>query len=201
MGALVGPLVAAGLRVVAFDAIGHGESAAGVMGAGQSTLSEFADSLIAVVNQAGPAHAIVAHSAGCVAAGLAVGDGLVTGRLVFIAPMADPVAYLADFCQVLGIGPRVRAGMTTRLERRIGRGLADFDLLRLGPRLGVPLLTVHDRDDKETRFSDSQAIAAAWPDAELFTTHGLGHRRILTDPTVIDRVTRFLTADRPAPST
>jgi hypothetical protein len=39
------------------------------------------------------------------------------------------------------------------------------------------------------------AIAAAWPGAELVTTEGLGHRRILRDPAVVARVTDFLAAD------
>jgi hypothetical protein len=36
------------------------------------------------------------------------------------------------------------------------------------------------------------AIAAAWPDAELYLTSGLGHRRILADPGVVAAVVRFV---------
>jgi hypothetical protein len=36
----------------------------------------------------------------------------------------------------------------------------------------------------------------AWPSAELVTTVGLGHRRILDDPAVIARVVSHLTAVR-----
>jgi pimeloyl-ACP methyl ester carboxylesterase len=111
--------------------------------------------------------------------------------------MADPMSYIADFSHMLGLGDRIQARMIARLERRVGRPLADFNLPRFGSRLGIPLLVIHDRDDKETRFSDGQAIARAWPTAELIATAGLGHRRILTDPGVVRCVTEFLAADRP----
>ena len=198
LGALVSPVVEAGYRAVAFDPLSHGESDAGSMGRRAATIDEFADSLTAVVGQAGPAHAIVAHSVGCNATALAVGDGLTAGRLVFISPMADPTPYIDDFCHILGVGDRVRAGMVARLERRIGRSLRDFDAVRLAPRLALPLLVVHDHGDKETRFSDSEALVAAWPGSELVATDGLGHRRILTDPSVIRRVTDFVTVSSPA---
>lgn len=194
LGALVHPLVTAGFRVIAFDPLSHGESDPGAMGRRASTLSEFADSLTAVANEVGPARAVVAHSAGCIAAGLAVRDGLSAERLVFIAPMADPLPYIDDFCHTLGVGNRVRAGMVGRLERRVGRRLHDFDLLRLGPRLRLPLLVVHDRQDKEARFSDGEAIAVTWPGADFMSTSGLGHRRILTDHEVVTRVTDFVVA-------
>jgi pimeloyl-ACP methyl ester carboxylesterase len=199
LGGLVTPVVEAGFRVVAFDPLSHGDSAAGAMGPRHGTMSEFAESLAAVARVAGPAHAIVAHSAGCVSAGLAVGAGLPAERLVFIAPMADPVPYLNDFCHIFHIGPRTRARLFGRLERRGGRPLADFDLLQRGSQDNPPVLVIHDRDDKETRFSDGEAIAAAWPAAELMATRGLGHRRILADPVVASRITEFLTSQTRTP--
>jgi hypothetical protein len=49
LGALVAPLVAAGYRVVAFDAPSHGESGPGPSGPRRTTAVEFADALAAVV--------------------------------------------------------------------------------------------------------------------------------------------------------
>jgi pimeloyl-ACP methyl ester carboxylesterase len=65
-----------------------------------------------------------------------------------------------------------------------------------------PLLLVHDRQDAETGWADSDAIARAWPGARLVTTTGLGHRRILGDPAVVAEVAGFvgspLARSRPA---
>jgi pimeloyl-ACP methyl ester carboxylesterase len=199
---LVAPLLAAGLRVVALDAPGHGESGPGGLGGRRTTLPEVAAALAAVVSVAGPAHAVVSHSAGGGATALAVLDGLAAQRLVFISPMADPVPYLDPFARLLGLGPRSRARLPHRLERLVGRALADFDTparaAAAGPGRLPPALVIHDRDDREVALADGRALAEAWPGATLLTTEGLGHRRILAAPRVIEATVAYLTADRPA---
>src|SRR5690606_31214133 len=93
LAALVAPLLAAGYRVVAIDGPGHGETGPGRLGGRRTTPVEFSEALAAVVAVIGPAHAVVAHSAGATATGFAVRDGLAADRLVFIAPMANPMTY------------------------------------------------------------------------------------------------------------
>src|SRR6266702_4946610 len=56
----------------------------------------------------------------------------------------------------------------------------------------IPLLVIHDRDDREVRWDDGAAITAAWPGAQLVTTTGLGHHRIVSDGGVIQQVLGFL---------
>jgi pimeloyl-ACP methyl ester carboxylesterase len=55
-----------------------------------------------------------------------------------------------------------------------------------------PLLIVHDRDDRETSWQASRTLAGSWTDARLLTTTGLGHNRILSDPTVVSASVAFL---------
>jgi pimeloyl-ACP methyl ester carboxylesterase len=58
---------------------------------------------------------------------------------------------------------------------------------------------VHDTDDATVPVSEAAVIAAAWPGAERMVTTGLGHHRIVHDPTVVRQVVAFLAAshDRP----
>jgi pimeloyl-ACP methyl ester carboxylesterase len=191
--AFVGPLVEAGFRVVAFDAPSHGDSDPGAEGPGRSTALELADALAAVVAAHGPAHAVVAHSLGATATAYAVRAGLPAGRLVFVAPMADPLPYTRTFADRLGFGERVRSRMVARIERRVGIPLSDFDVPAVAGQVATPpLLCVHDRQDAETGWSDSAAIVRSWPDARLVTTAGLGHRRVLRAPAVVAEVTGFV---------
>jgi pimeloyl-ACP methyl ester carboxylesterase len=189
----VGPLVEAGFRVAAFDAPSHGASDPGPAGPGRSTILEFADALAAVVAAMGPAHAVVGHSLGATAAAFAIGGGLPVGRAVFVAPMADPLPYTRLFAARLGFGERVRTRLVDRLERRVGLPLSAFDVPAMAARIPTPpLLLVHDRQDTETGWADSAAIARSWPASRLVTTGGLGHRRILRAPAVIAEVARFV---------
>jgi pimeloyl-ACP methyl ester carboxylesterase len=195
----VGPLVDAGFRVVAFDALGHGESDPGPEGPGRGNILELADSLAAVVAAHGPAHAVVAHSLGATAAAFALRQGVPVGRLVFVSPMADPLPYTRAFAARLGFGERIRTRLVARVERRIGMAMPAFDVPAMAQQVATPpLLLLHDRLDAETAWADSEAIARTWPGARLVTTTGLGHRRILRAPAVVAEVTRFVGAPAPA---
>ncbi len=71
--------------------------------------------------------------------------------------------------------------------------LRHFEVPELGRAVAMPpTLVVHDRDDASTDVGDGEAIAAAWPRAELTVTTGLGHRRILRDPGVVAQVVDFV---------
>jgi pimeloyl-ACP methyl ester carboxylesterase len=191
--AFVGPLTGAGLRVVAFDAPSHGASDPGPEGPGRSTILELADALAAVVAANGPAHAVIAHSLGAMAAAYALDHGLTAGRVAFVAPMADPLPYTRVFAGRLGFGERTRTRLVARIERRIGASMSGFAVPAMAGRVATPpLLLVHDRDDTETGWSDSAAIARSWPGARFHPTTGLGQRRILRDPGVVAEVAGFV---------
>jgi pimeloyl-ACP methyl ester carboxylesterase len=192
LGAFVAPLVARGLRVIAFDAPSHGGSPPGAYGPRSSSVPEFAAALAAVVADQGPAHAVVGHSAGATATALALCDGLRAGRLVMLAPMASPAAYIRQFAALLGAGGRIHRQLVARVERRVGP-LRHMEVPQLGRAVRMPpTLVVHDRDDASVSVTDGAAIAAAWPAARLRVTAGLGHRRLLRDPGVVDEVVEFV---------
>lgn len=193
LGAFVRPLLAAGHRVVAFDAPSHGESGPGALGRRRSTAAEPADALAAVVEAHGEPAGVVAHSLGGVATVLAMADGLDTPRLALVAPATEPFTRMAGFAATAGFGPRVERAMMARLERHVDRPVGDFAVANLLPRMSAapPCLVVHDADDKETAFEEGRGLAMSWPGAQFLATNGLGHRRILRAPEVVAAVTRF----------
>ena len=191
--AFVPPLLAAGHRVVTFDAPSHGESAPGVLGPRRSTIPELADALTAVVAAQGPAHAIIAHSLGCAGVFYALRQGLSVRRLVFLAPMTQPTPYTILFAATLGFGERIRTRMQDRVATRVGVPWSDFDMpTRVGSLGTLPaLLLVHDPRDRETRYADSMALHKVWPDAVLHTVTEVGHWRILRDASTVERAAAF----------
>ena len=193
----VKPLVEAGHRVIAFDLPSHNDSAAGEMAAGRTTIVECAEAVRAMVAAHGPAHAVVAHSLGAKASALAVAWGAAVDRLVFLAPMADFALYLDVFTDRYGFGPRIRAGLERRLDRRLGTPLFDTDISRVAGQLrsATPLVIVHDPDDPDSPYDASERIVRLWPGAELVTTRGLGrlaHYRILRHRPAINAGVEFV---------
>lgn len=187
LAAFAGPLVAAGRQVVAFDGPGHGEA-----DGQRSALPDFAQAIDEVAQSLGPLAGVIAHSMGCGATALALSRGLAVDRLVFVAPAANPGGWLAHIAPQLGFTPEVAARTRARIE---GRYTTTFDAVHaaiVAPLAPVPLLVVHDVDDPEVPIADGRRIAAAWPDATLHVTRGLGHNRPLRDPAVVAAATTFL---------
>lgn len=175
---LVPAIVAAGYRVIAVDAAGHGES-----DGNDASAVHLARALEAVARTFGPAVAVVAHSLGGAAAAFAMAEGTVRAdRLVLIAPVAEPSQYVEAVGE--DIGPEFANRLLQTLERRVGVLGADLALSVSAVALDQPVLVVHDTDDRETRLAPVARVVAAWPSAVLVRTDGLGHRRILADRAV-----------------
>lgn len=189
----IGPLLTAGLRVVALDAQSHGLSAPAKRGLRRASFLDFAHGLRALEALVGPFHGIVAHSGGATATGLALARGLHVDRAVLIAPMARPERYAERFSQALGLAQAVDERWKARAVGRLHLRWDDLDLTLAGMRSRLPrALVIHDREDSEVPWTDGRAIAEAWPGTELVSTAGLGHRRLLGDLEVIQRTVAFL---------
>lgn len=188
LGAFVEPLLARGFRAVGLDAPGHGRSP------GDATdLYQCARALRALAEREGPLHGLIAHSFGALITAQALGEGLALQRCVLVAPPAGPDLLLERFRTLMAIPPAVMADMTRRIAQRFGE---DFrERLQVARMLGdgaCPALIIHDRNDRDVPLTDAEALAAHWPGAELMTTEGLGHRRILRDAGVIGAGVEFL---------
>ncbi len=199
-GAFVEPLTSAGFRVVAVDALGHGDSGPGFFGRGRGLLPDFARALDAAIEHYGPPHGLIAHSLGASAAAITVLNGLPVTRLVLISPISTTMSGVEIFARMARIGPKVRALMPRRIERIVRLPLSHFDIVSRAAESEdlPPALVVHDSGDRTVPFDLGVLVAAAWPGGQLLRTDGLGHRRILADRTVIESVTGFV-AEVPVP--
>ena len=182
-----------GYRPVLVDLPAHGGSRGAT-----SNLPQFARALeyvVARLQQEGHVvRLLAAHSLGANAAAFAVSRGLAVERLVLLAPPASPREYTRLFAGVFGLSEGTRAAMQKRFEAREGLLMRQFEPAAVGPRVRVPTLVVHDRQDSINRFADGQAFAHAIRGAELLATEGLGHRKLLKDPVVLGKVALFSTA-------
>lgn len=200
LGAFVAPLVDAGHRVVAVDAPSHGDSGDGFMGHRRGTVMELMEALEATGREFGPAAGIIAHSLGCTVAAHAVRSSLSAERLVLIAPNYGFDEVVRRFARAFRLDGRTTARLRASLEDITQRPLSAFDIDPLGADGSMPdTLVLHDRADKETPYEVGAALAAAWPNARLITTDGLGHQRILFDAEVVAAAVGHVSGRVPAP--
>jgi pimeloyl-ACP methyl ester carboxylesterase len=58
-------------------------------------------------------------------------------------------------------------------------------------------LVIHDRQDREVPIAEGRRHLRNWPHARLMETSGLGHSRMLNDPSVISVAVDFIAGGRP----
>jgi pimeloyl-ACP methyl ester carboxylesterase len=191
--AWVQPLVAAGYRVVALDGPGHGAS-----GGQQITLTDFAGAVQAVVNTVGEVRAIVAHSFGAASvAGLPVRlpAGAPLPRLALLSAPVGPREVAERFADFLQLSPQFVVRFAEYVQQATGRSADSFAAAAAGTSLGAErVLVVHDEDDEVVPCAEGRQIAAAWPGAVLHVTQGLGHNRLLREPSLVQSVVKFISA-------
>jgi pimeloyl-ACP methyl ester carboxylesterase len=186
--AFVAPLTRDGFRVIAFDALSHGDSGPGEHGASHSSGGELTRSLEAVASGIGQPYGVIAHSLGCAAVCRAYLGGTVTfEKLTLVSPSPDMRQVAASFARKLGFRKRATRMLTEEMEKRAHGKLAEFDIADMGATGALPdALVIHDAADKESPYRVSQDIAERWTGARLMTTEGLGHHRILIKPAVVE---------------
>lgn len=185
-------LVAAGWRVLAPDAPGHGLSSGKL-----SSLPQFIATLDAVSLRFGPIHAAIGHSLGALAIALWLSDPAMDqarkpSKVVLIS-MPPGATFLIDaFYEMFDIRPRARAGMAALFRQRFGADPDSFTCLPGVARMAVPVLLVHDGNDDVVPLAHSTELHMRIPDSLLHATEGLGHSGLLRDPDTVQRIKGFL---------
>lgn len=184
--AFIAPVVAAGFRVVAFDAPAHGQSSGTL-----SSAPAIAAGIQAVGAREGPFHAIVAHSLGALASTCAQSRGVKVGKVVFLGACCWVEPLLVKFVENLDMS---NEAVSELFENSAGEfGLEEISAEAVAPRLGgTAAILMHDPNDLEMPYDHSVAIAAAWPNALLVPAHGVGHRRILRSRDIIARTLKHI---------
>ena len=181
--AFVAPLVARGRRVVAFDHFAHGASVGET-----ATLFDFRDAVRFLGDEFGSFDAIVAHSVGGPATALALQDRTRAKRAALIASPTRYEDFVRLFASIVGVPDEV---LLAELRAR-HFDIDALDLPKIAATLDIPALLVHSADDRVTSPAGSERIAAAWRGSRLMRVDGLGHNRILRDPSVVEAVVAYV---------
>lgn len=193
---LAAALAAQGWRVLAIDAPGHGRSAGN-----SSSLPQFMAALDAVATQLGPAQAVIGHSLGalaivCARQGAAPAWFASLQKLVLIAAPSG-AAFLANaFLEMFRIGAATAVHLQHHFRQRFGVDPEFFAARPDNTLRRLPTLLVHDRGDDIVPFVHSEGLLAAFTDARLLATEGLGHSALTRDTTTIGAIASFLDEGR-----
>jgi pimeloyl-ACP methyl ester carboxylesterase len=186
---LADTLAVAGFEPVLLDLPAHGRSSGW-----RSNLLQWVRAIFAVTARFGPWDGVVAHSLGAMAMSHALARGLPVRRAALIAMAPAPWQFLRWFAQAMGTSESLAARMRGHFEQREGASLGHFEPGWLAERVAQPTLIVHDRGDVTAPLGGSEALLAGLGAGRLHVTEGLGHRRLLSDPAVMQQVLAHLAA-------
>ena len=192
MRALADTLAVEGFEPVLLDLPAHGRSSGW-----RSNLLQWVRALFAVTARFGPWDGVVAHSLGALAASHALARGLPVRRAALLALAPPPGQFLRWFAQAMGTDESLALRMRGRVEQREGVSLDHFEPAWLGERVTQPTLIVHDRGDLTAPLVGSETLLAGLPAGRLHVTEGLGHRRLLSDPGVMQKVAAHIASSAP----
>lgn len=180
-------LLKAGYSVVSFDAPAHGK-APGKM----SMMPHFIEAIEVLEKQYGPFEAVIGHSLGGMAALKAVSDGLPVKKLVIIGTANSVTRITRDFARNMKMNDKVAAKMKSYFDKKFGVDMDSLSGAVSAEGVEIPTLVIHDEDDVDVRIKSAYEIHEKLKNSEIFTTKGLGHRRILGNPEVINKIIDFL---------
>ncbi|MGK2959068.1 MAG: alpha/beta fold hydrolase [Acidimicrobiales bacterium] len=180
-------LSGSGFKLVALEMPGHGRSHAY-----RADVLAFSHAVRAASRVFGPFHAIIGHSLGANVVLHAVANGAKSDNLVLIAPLISIEAHLREVCAMVKLSPDGTDVFIRKMTAQVGAPPSDFDGRVLRSSLHQPTFVIHDREDREMPFADTEDFVAGWPSAHLYASEGLGHKRLLADDSIANMIYSFL---------
>lgn len=185
-------LVEQGFRVIAFDGPAHGNSTGK-----RTNLPHFAGAVRAVINHVDGVYGIITHSFGGASTVFALTNNSPTTQVEKLVLIAVP-DKISNIIQSAIDTMKVPASASRRfikmIEQRLKTPLAEAQLSKANGRLPVKrALIVHDKNDTIVPFQAAQGIFDAWDNAALLVAEGMGHYKLVKNPTLIKKVVSFIT--------
>ncbi len=175
-----------GYATISFDAPAHGKS-----GTKTTLMLEFIESILEVEKQYGPFEFAVGHSLGGMSILNAVKKGLLVKKVALIGSGNSVINIVNTFIEKIGLPNKVAVLMKNNFEKKYHLEMESFSAYIAAREVKIPVLVIHDIDDEDIPVSESYHLAENLYNKEILITNNLGHRKILGDSKVIEKIVEF----------
>ena len=180
-------LIEKGYSTISFDAPAHGKS-----GTKTTLMLEFIESVLEIEKSYGPFEFAVGHSLGGMSILNAIKKGLQVEKAVVIGSGNSVINIVNTFVEKIGLPNKVAIIMRNSFEKKYQFDMESFSGYLAAKEVKVPVLVIHDNDDEDIPVSEAHHLAENLSHKEILITNNLGHRKILGDSTVINKIIEFL---------
>ena len=186
---LIDRLSKEGFDITAIDLPGHGKS-----DSGQTSLPQITDVLSEIAEKLGPFDVLIAHSFGGVAGLNSIRLGVNYQKIVLISLGGYKVRPMFEnFVGLFDLDKRYYADRLLDLaETRFGVNPLEFGPNEFADKIMTETLLVHCNDDLESKSDISIMVHEKMPNSQLYLTNNLGHRKLLGNAEVIQRIADFI---------
>jgi esterase/lipase len=182
-------LVNQGFSVISFDAPAHGKAPGKT-----SMMPFFIESIHHIDKEYGPFEAAIGHSLGGMSLLKAVKDGFKVNKLVLIGTANSVTNITREFSKNMKLNGKVAKLMKAYFDKKFGEDMDNYSGAFSAESVKTSTLVVHDKNDIDVHISSAYEIVDKLENGKLFVTEGLGHRKILGNPDVINKISTFITA-------
>jgi pimeloyl-ACP methyl ester carboxylesterase len=177
----------AGFTFVAVDVWAHGKCA-GKM----ASMFDFADATEKLVQESQNLKGVIGHSLGAASVSLAVHDGLTIPRFVAMGSPTLPDDILNSFRKIIQAPYRINQVIKNACAEVFKRDFDEIAMANTVRSVTCPLLAIHGEEDFDVGIFHLDALKLAKADIDCMRVAKLGHRRILKDKAVIERIISFM---------
>ena len=176
-----------GYMTLSFDAPAHGKSKGN-----SSIMTEFIASILEIDKQYGPFEFAIGHSLGGMSVLNAIKQNLQVKKAVIIGSGDIIQDIIDDFIGKLKLKPEYGIKLKDHFEDKFGGKMNDYSAYKAAEKTEIPVLIVHDKDDDDVSVKAAYHIQKHLKNSEIMITEDLGHRKILGDDNVIQKIIEFI---------
>lgn len=186
-------LMEKGYKIVAFDALAHGDSTGK-----RNNLLTNAQTVLALSKHYGGFYAAIAHSFGCSSIVYAMeflDKTMTINRLVFLAVPPRSLQIVEGVFRMMALPKVSQRAFIKIIDLMAGHSIEQTDVATASETTKnnvEKLLLIHDEQDEVTHIDAAKRVEATWESALLLVTSGYGHFRIAKNPDVIKRIIDFI---------
>ena len=174
-------------QTISFDAPAHGKSS------GNNTImTEFISSIIELEKQFGSFEFAIGHSLGGMALLNAIKTNIKVKKAIIIGSGDIIQDIIDDFFSKLKLNPQNGIKLKEYFEDKFKIEMDYYSASRAAKEITIPILVIHDENDDEVNIKAAHNIHYHLKNSELMITNKLGHRKILGNTEVINRIIEFI---------
>ena len=176
-----------GFMTISFDGPAHGKST------GKTTMmNEFVTATKVIEEKFGPFEFAIGHSLGGMSVLNSVKQGLTIKKAIIIGAGDIITDIIYDFVSKLKLNPKMVQSIKKHFYKKFNEDIDNYSASLAAKKTLIPTLVIHDTEDFDVPVSCAYNIRQNLQQGKLLITNGLGHRRILKDTNVINKLIEFI---------